>query len=433
MRLGRENATLDPTATLGQKPIVAVPQSRESEINSEVEILRSRALIEKVVDALGSEKIIGKDDREKAIRRLSKRLEVESAKKSSVISVSFRGPTPELSRDVVAALIDAYLDEHGRLNRTRGMHEFFAAQTRRLREKLSRGEERLRDLKDETGLASPAAQRKQMVARVGRIEDDLLKTEEMLAVEEANVDNLRRKASSLPATQVKETEGHDDDGTNRMRERFYALQLEQKRAQSQYTDEHPKMRQLHEQIAAAKKILEQEEKTLRQVTREPGRLRQEAELALLVAEPKLAALRSQSALLKGQLAAVRLQLNRLNADELRVAAAQREVDLIEEDYRKYSTNLEQARIDRQLEAQRMSNVGVVQPASFEPRPVSPRVLLNCLLGFFAAALGGLGLPLAIDHYERMMRPPQIATVGGERGEERRREPILAAFARVGSR
>ena len=53
VRLGRENATLDATATLGENPIVAVPMSRENEINSVVEILQSRALLEKVVDALG--------------------------------------------------------------------------------------------------------------------------------------------------------------------------------------------------------------------------------------------------------------------------------------------------------------------------------------------------------------------------------------------
>ena len=83
-----------------------------------------------------------------------------------------------------------------------------------------------------------------------------------------------------------------------------------------------------------------------------------------------------------------------------LAATQREVDLIETDYRKYSANLEQARIDQQLEIERMSNVSVVQPASYEPRPVRPRVALNLLLGLFAGALGGLALPLAA----RAVRP-----------------------------
>src|SRR4051794_33452433 len=53
VRLGRENSTLDPAATVGQTPMVSVPQSRENELNTYVEILKSRVLIEKVVDAVG--------------------------------------------------------------------------------------------------------------------------------------------------------------------------------------------------------------------------------------------------------------------------------------------------------------------------------------------------------------------------------------------
>ena len=69
---GGENATLDPTATLGQSPIVTVPQSRENEINSVVEILRSRILLEKVVDSLGPRTITAEADRERALQQMAK-------------------------------------------------------------------------------------------------------------------------------------------------------------------------------------------------------------------------------------------------------------------------------------------------------------------------------------------------------------------------
>src|SRR4051812_46719821 len=59
LRLGRENATLDPTATLGQNPVIAVPVSRENEINSVLEILKTRVLLEKVVDRVGPAVILG--------------------------------------------------------------------------------------------------------------------------------------------------------------------------------------------------------------------------------------------------------------------------------------------------------------------------------------------------------------------------------------
>src|SRR5438874_1284381 len=99
VRLGRENATLDPTATVGQGTVVAVPQSRENEINSAVEILNSRILLEKVVDAVGPRAILygqeaaasegeaasseAAEERYRAINRLTKKLNVEPVKKSN--------------------------------------------------------------------------------------------------------------------------------------------------------------------------------------------------------------------------------------------------------------------------------------------------------------------------------------------------------------
>src|SRR5438105_4233217 len=58
LRLGRENATLDSTATLGQTPVVAMPPSREGEVYSVMEMLRGRGLLEKVVDRVGPRAIL---------------------------------------------------------------------------------------------------------------------------------------------------------------------------------------------------------------------------------------------------------------------------------------------------------------------------------------------------------------------------------------
>src|SRR5262245_57577294 len=53
LRLGRDNVTLDPTATLGQTPVVAIPPNREGEVNSVIDLLKSRALLERVVAKVG--------------------------------------------------------------------------------------------------------------------------------------------------------------------------------------------------------------------------------------------------------------------------------------------------------------------------------------------------------------------------------------------
>src|SRR3954466_6154774 len=115
VRLGRETVMLDPTATTRQ--IMPVSVSRETEVNSVLEMLRSRIMIEKLVDELGPDAILrptsaaalsnakspdaqnGSDstswhnldpvsEREKAIDRVGQCLDAAIEKKSDVITVS---------------------------------------------------------------------------------------------------------------------------------------------------------------------------------------------------------------------------------------------------------------------------------------------------------------------------------------------------------
>jgi uncharacterized protein involved in exopolysaccharide biosynthesis len=266
-----------------------------------------------------------------------------------------------------------------------------------LRDELSGREAELRDLKNSTGLASPEAQRQLLVARIGRLQDEWLAADALRAMTKAKVDNLRDQLSGLPEQEVTaEISGFGNEGTDRMRDQFYALQIREKEAASRYSEDHPKMRQIREQIASSRAVLEQEDRNRKQITREPDKLRQLAEAAVLAEEPVLASLESQTKKLTLQLADARKELSALNNNELRIAALQREVDLLQANYRKYAGDLEEARIEQQLETQRMSNIGVVQAASYEPQPIRPRTTLNLLLGLGFGVFGGLALPLFLD-------------------------------------
>src|SRR5215211_6406957 len=53
LRVGRESVALDPTATMGEK--ISINDTRQNEINSALEMLRSRELCGHVVDRLGPE------------------------------------------------------------------------------------------------------------------------------------------------------------------------------------------------------------------------------------------------------------------------------------------------------------------------------------------------------------------------------------------
>jgi len=92
-----------------------IPLNQEEVINSEIQILTSRDLVEKVINTLGIEKIYpdllekppeGIPPLEVAIRNFEKTLSVEGVKKSNVIQVSFQHREPQVAANAVNVLVD---------------------------------------------------------------------------------------------------------------------------------------------------------------------------------------------------------------------------------------------------------------------------------------------------------------------------------------
>jgi uncharacterized protein involved in exopolysaccharide biosynthesis len=422
VRLGRENTTLDPTATFGQAPVVAVPQSRETEINTAVEVLKSRVLLEKVVDALGPRAILDGGDavpvdeagsptaaaqeRYRATVKLTKLLEVEPVKRSNVLVVSYDGPTPESAQAVVAKLLDFYLDRHIQLNRTPGAHQFLAEQTARQRAQLTRAEEEMRDLKNRTGLTAPDAQRQLLVNRIGRLQDELLQTAGALAAAEAEARLLREKLAGLAPTHVVgRTKGVRNEAADNMRAQLYTLQLRELELRLKHPEGHPEVERVRRQADAARDILRQEESAREQVTEGPNRVYEEAQLALLRQEPLVTSLRAKAEALRAQLDQQRGELQTFNDQCLRVARLEREIGLQESHYRRYAENLEQAQIDRALEAGRISNISIVQPPTYDPEPVRPRLPVYFGLGLLGAVLGSLALAVLAERLGPAVQTP----------------------------
>lgn len=444
VRLGRENVTLDPTTTFGQGPVIAVPASRETDLHSIVESIRSWTILEKVVAALGPDVILGKKpyvvdnaeaqdappmparlpeaaagkrpedsapslgsevlttaqkaERYQAVLRLGRKLIIEPAKKSNVLVLSYEAASPELAQAVVTKLVDYYLDQHLLLHRTPGAHQFFTEQVTRLRAQLAKAEQELRNLKGETGLVALEGQRQLLVARVAKLEEELFQTTSAEASTAAEVRLLQDRLKSLNKTQpTAVAKGVPNKVAESLREQLYALQLKEQEMRGKVADQHPDLLLLHKQILAAKDYLQAEPMTLEQVTDGPNRVYEEVQIALFKQEPALAALQAKRKGIETQLVQERLALKKLNDNGLLLTQLQREVDLHETLYKKYAENLEQAQIDQALRLERITNLGIVQPATHEYKPVRPQTLLTLALGLVAALAGSVALAVTADY------------------------------------
>ncbi len=398
VKIGRESVALDPTVTTGR--IISVARSRMNEINSELEILKSHDLACGVVDSLGAGRILGTGERDapperaKAVEAVIRALDINVVKDSNVISASFEAKDPELAREILRKLLALYLDHHIAVHRTPGSHAFFAAETEKRRARLDDIETELRDLMNESGIASLSGHREILTQHVGEFELAVARTDAARAAAWARLEALISQVEGLPAMQVSsETSGIPGTAVEAMRERLYELQLREHDLRTRYLEESIPVQQVRRKIEEATTLLSREEVTHKEVTRELNTTRRDLELARCVEQANVASLDATRREQRRSLADAAERLKAFNDIALRIERLERDRGLEEAKFREYSEKLEHARVDQALERKRISNIGIVQPATLPARSVRPRRKLVLALGLLFGLTGGVAVAL----------------------------------------
>ena len=126
----------------------------EEEINSEVELLRSRDVLEKVAVANGLDRpaqgwSLGsllhpnqtREDRiARAVKGLAAGIKIQAVIKTNLIDVKYSSSNPQIAYGVLKSLGEFYTEKHVAVHRPAGSYEFFAAETDRYHGLLGRAE-----------------------------------------------------------------------------------------------------------------------------------------------------------------------------------------------------------------------------------------------------------------------------------------------------
>ncbi len=395
--------TLDPTVTTGET--VSVHETRDLEINSILEMISSRVVFEKTVQRLGPDVVLGLSEElpatppadadadrvkyEKAVKLLQDETKIFTPKKTTMIVVQFKAGSPVLARAIVAEIVEVYLEIHAEANRMQGSYPFFVAQEKKAQEKLRKLNAEMKLAKNETGVASLDEKRRLIQSRVSEIEQLAVKNHSDLAAASAEVSALEDAIATLPEKITKEeTVGFPNVAADSAYEQFYALEVQLGDLLAKYRDDHPQVVALKEQIEESRKVLNLQPAKRTQTTTAKHPARQELETALLKNRALVSSFEARDKSLVSRQRLAMDELRKLNTQEVQLVDLQRQVDLAEANFREYSRKLEQARIDEEIQQERISNISVMQPATFVAKAHSPRgtyVLLGgCVLGMFGA-------------------------------------------------
>ncbi|MEL6110024.1 MAG: hypothetical protein AAFU85_28770, partial [Planctomycetota bacterium] len=424
LRVGHESATMDPTADSTGR-LVQIQTSREHDVFTELEVMRSRTLLEMVVDSIGTELILtgtlstdqdSSDEpnavvgllsrlkgwvssldpvteRERAIRELDQGFGFTSGKLSSLVDVEYRAKSPEVAQMITQAWVDAYLKKHNDFHRTDRSLEFFEVQERELTRRLGEEYERLRAAKTEDKLVTIAGQQGLLEEQRAAVQRSLILAEAGLAASRSRVLSLKQLLESTSDRLVTdEVSGKSNEARDAMRERLFELEVLEREYTSKYKNDHPRLDALRRQLDEARRIVDKQETGRAEVTSGMNPVYVQLEQELLLETALQDSLDEKLKTLLAKEKESEVDAARLNAAEERIAAIERQVDILEERYAAHSVRMEQARIDQSLKEQQISSVNEIQSASLEERPVTPNKKAVALLGIIAMAATLYGIP-----------------------------------------
>jgi uncharacterized protein involved in exopolysaccharide biosynthesis len=455
VRIGHQSLTLDPTVTTNQT--VSLYETRESELNSIVEVLQSREVLLHVVRTVGAAAILhgqlpasgaevehtsaaaasnrsasttestspvaplasqevargaeraeplqARPQEEQAVAKLAKMLHVWSPKRSHVIALSCEASSPELAQLLIETLLTVYREVHADMHRTTDSYPFFVAQEALLQQRWQEAAEKLQTAKDRLGVTSLEEQRVAQQRQLNQLRQELHTVEVDLAASRGRLTAMRTALEELPQMAAA---GQLHALSEGVRTSLFQLETRRQELLARYTPEHPLVQLVTEQMAALRERPESLTPEPSQTTLGVHPARQQLETQLPLEQTQAAALEARQAGLRAHYRQLQFDVAACNASEQELNLLQQQADLAAIALRETTQRLEQARLQKELADGRVSNLNLVQPATIAREPVGPKRTLLLGLGLVVSLATGLLVALAPALYRPTFRSVQAA-------------------------
>jgi uncharacterized protein involved in exopolysaccharide biosynthesis len=415
MKILVKRERIDPTMTT-DKATVVEPHSEvtEEQVQSEVELLQSRDLLENVVKNAGLVHADGaKSDRAAAVslalgvRNLEKKLRIEPIRKTNLISATYRSNDPVVAARVLNELATLFLEKHLAVHRLPGAFDFFQKQTERYRDDLEKDEATLVAFGRETGLVSPELEKDITLHKLSDFEVAYRETQTNIAETSDRIRSLESQMSSTHSRiTTQERTSENPMLFQQLKSTLLNLQLKHTELTTKYAPDYPLVQEVDKQIKQTEAaIAAAEQAPLHDTTTDSDPTYAWLREELAKNHAQLKALRARATALASVVEAYQTRTQTLEEKGARQQDLVRATKAAEENYLLYLQKQEEARISDALDQNRMLNVAIAEVATVPALPVRS-AWFTLLLGFLLAMLLSVGIAFGADYLDPSFRTPQ---------------------------
>ena len=413
---------LFPDPRQGGQPTVLIKP--EEEINSEIEIIRSRPVLVRVVESLKLHargevrepglwgtvrawiegwlrsakgllvraglvrEFSGPDAFEAAVTRLGEKLKVKPVTNSQIIEIIYRDRDPIIASQVVNRIAEEYLHQHLAIHLNRAESSFYAEQIKTVEGELTAFQGQLVKMKSGQGIISFTEQSRAILKKLEIFDVARATIQKEIISKRSKVQKIQDLRRSKPDLLIPLPEIAQNPSIEDMDNRLIQLRFQLEALRQRYTEE-------SRQVVTAREQLEQLQNQIRdQVSRFLDR--EVVELRKLEAEEQALAQTIQG---------LQAEIKELPATEVALANLEK---LVEDKQttltvlrKKYQDSLVAQATDFRLE-----NVKIVSHASVPLRPVVPNLQLNLALGLILALVVTFSTAFLVEYWDDSLKVPE---------------------------
>jgi len=369
------------------------------DVNSEVNILKSPQLLRRVVQELNLQKpdwpdtLLGqavdfiKDNlrdllvdlglsvqvspEDQAVQTLEEKLDIKPVTLSNMIEVSLRGTSPKKITKVLNTFLEDYIDFHIQVYRVKGAKDFYARQAELFHRNLREAEDNLENFKKKYGIIQITEQNAANIELLKALREN-----QAMVTAKLKEQRLKVGVQARNLAQTGEIGAFTKELQSNILEELVRtlgpLLVERERIQLHFQKSSPKYEAVDRQV---KEITTAYQKQIQEL--------------LKGAELDVNGMTSYLAILRQKIQEIEDRSLLLSRKQVEFERLVREVKQNEQNYLMYLNKTEEARIDEQQDANRVSNVSVTSWGQVPTIPVFPQKLLMLVLA------GTLGLIMAL--------------------------------------
>ncbi|MEO8099671.1 MAG: polysaccharide biosynthesis tyrosine autokinase [Acidobacteriota bacterium] len=379
-------------------PVASINDSSMStDVQTQLRILRSNALLERTLSRLGTEQIPPpkgllavwrqlRDAPEKTpnqedlLERAAANLKLQETRQARIVDLTYDSPDPEYAAKFVNTLAQQYMDQsiESRLQISEGTSAFLTRQLQELRDKLAQSQMRLQDYAQRSGLVINGQDRAPAAEKLRQVQLNLSNAEENRMVKQARLETV----AAAPAESIAATESSS--------KRDYKTQLTELR------------RQRADLLAVYQPSFAGVERVEAQIASLETELRAESMALLQDARNDFADAVRRETLLRDSFVEQTHLVSEEAENSIQYGMLKNEVDSNQHLYEMILQRTAEAKV---AAAMRASNTRLVDAAKTPRLPYRPSRSLNLMWGGTAGLLLGLVVANARERYDRRIKKP----------------------------